>query len=154
MTYLLDTNHCSRMLRGGPAVVEQLRTVSQTVLSTCAIVRGELLYMVERSQRRTEYLQPVVNLLGEMEVHPITAGSADIYGRLKALLMMRFGPRERARARRTTIQQIGFSDNDCWIAAVAQERGLIVVSGDSDFRRIAEVFPLRIETWWDSSAAV
>ena len=61
--------------------------------------------------------------------------------------MTRFGPRNRAQRRHATIQQIGFSDNDLWIAAIAERNGLIIVSGDRDFARLAQAIPLRYETW-------
>jgi tRNA(fMet)-specific endonuclease VapC len=148
MVYLLDTNHYSRMLLGGSEVVEQLQAVRDEVMETCAIVRGELLFMAERSERRQHNRERVLRLLEEIDVHPVTPATAEVYGELKARLMARFGPRERAKARRTSIQQLGFGDNDLWIAAVTLERRLILVTADRGFRRMAEVSPLRVETWW------
>lgn len=141
------------MLEGGSEVIERLQTLYGAVTATCTIVRGELVFMAERSQYPARNLRRVDTFLAEIEVHPITALTADLYGRLKVQLMDYFGPRERAKARRTTIHQIGFSDNDCWIAAVAQERKLIVATADRDFRRMAEVIPLTIEAWWNSNDA-
>ena len=43
---------------------------------------------------------------------------------------------------------LGFDENDLWIAAVALQNDLIVVSSDSDFQRIKQVEnKLTIESW-------
>ncbi|MGI8552253.1 MAG: type II toxin-antitoxin system VapC family toxin [Dehalococcoidia bacterium] len=69
---------------------------------------------------------------------------------LKARIFDRFGPQERAKRRRLTAERLGYSDNDIWIAATVLHGGLIVVSADSDFRRMQEVTDLTIENWWPS----
>ena len=73
--------------------------------------------------------------------------AADVYGQLKAAVLDRFGPREKAKRRKAKTERLGFSENDMWIAAIARRRGLTVVSADSDFQRIAEAVDLTIETW-------
>ncbi|WP_373270749.1 PIN domain-containing protein [Nostoc sp. T09] len=42
---------------------------------------------------------------------------------------------------------LGFDENDLWIAAVALQYSLIVVSADSDFQRIQQVRKLSVESW-------
>jgi tRNA(fMet)-specific endonuclease VapC len=66
---------------------------------------------------------------------------------LKSRIFDRFGPRERAKRQHTTMHDLGFDENDLWIAATAWRFDLIVVSSDSDFDRIAEVVPLGHENW-------
>jgi tRNA(fMet)-specific endonuclease VapC len=61
--------------------------------------------------------------------------------------MARFGPNERAKQRQFDLRNLGFSDNDVWIAATAIRFNLIVITSDSDFARIAEVTALRHESW-------
>jgi tRNA(fMet)-specific endonuclease VapC len=40
--YLLDTNHCSRIIFGEPEIVQQLQLHSEAGVATSVIVRGEL----------------------------------------------------------------------------------------------------------------
>ena len=146
--YLLDTNHCSRLLQGDSGITERLKALDAAPVATSAIVHGELMFMVHRSDRRAENLAAVQSLLADLIVLPVDDTVAAIYGQTKAALLDRFGPRERARRRRYDLRQLGISDNDLWIAATAQQHAAIVVSADEDFARMAEVIPLRIETWW------
>jgi tRNA(fMet)-specific endonuclease VapC len=60
---------------------------------------------------------------------------------------LQFGPKERAKRRRTKIQDLGFGDNDLWIAATAIHHNLTLISTDSDFTRIKQVCDLNIESW-------
>jgi predicted nucleic acid-binding protein len=36
--YLLDTNHCSYILNGIPAVTERFRQIDKAIIATCVIV--------------------------------------------------------------------------------------------------------------------
>ncbi|MEC4818888.1 MAG: type II toxin-antitoxin system VapC family toxin [Scytonema sp. PMC 1069.18] len=54
--YLLDTNHCSQAILGNANVLHRLAEVENTVITTCAIVQGELIDMAERSQRKESNL--------------------------------------------------------------------------------------------------
>ncbi|WP_298266767.1 type II toxin-antitoxin system VapC family toxin [Geobacter sp.] len=83
----------------------------------------------------------------EIEVFPVDDQVADIYGELKASIIDYFGPKEKAKRRRARIEELGFSENDLWIAAVAKRYGYTVVSCDSDFRRLQEIGSLKVESW-------
>ena len=148
MIYLLDTNHCSRVLENDPTVVERLATLGDSTIATCTIVQGELIFMVEFSNQRAINLRRVEALLSRITVFPIDGEVADWYGSLKAKLLDRFGPKAKAKRRKVTLANIGVSDNDLWVAAVARRQGCVIVSNDSDFARIAEVTDLVVETWW------
>ncbi|MCB0158118.1 MAG: PIN domain-containing protein [Caldilineaceae bacterium] len=145
--YLLDTNHCSRLLDDDPAVVTRLRQLDNALVSTCVIVRGELIFMVEKSDRRAENLQRVGAFLRAVNIYDIDSATADIYGRLKMALVAEFGPKDKTKRRKTRTHQLGVSENDLWIAAVAKRHGLIVVSADSDFLRIQQADTLQLESW-------
>ena len=107
--------------------------------------------MAFNSQRSATNLVTIRAFFGAIRVHSIDEETSEIYGRIKASILDRWGPREKAKRRHTTAGQLGFSDNDLWIAAIAQRRGLIVVSSDTDFARVAEVTDLRHETWMSVS---
>lgn len=145
--YLLDTNHLSRLLARDPHVTARLAELGRAQIATCVIARGELMFMAAKSERRASNEQRIEALLHSMPVHSVDEAAADWYGTLKAALINRFGPKEKARRRRTTIATIGVSENDLWIAAIAKRHALTVVSVDDDFRRIQEVTDLRLESW-------
>jgi tRNA(fMet)-specific endonuclease VapC len=152
--YLLDTNHCSRFLAGDARVRDRIQALDQTDVSTSVIVRGELLYMAQRSERPADTLGVFGSFLGDMTAYHVDYAVAQAYGDLKARLFNRFAPKERAKRRHTTLHDLGFDENDLWIAATALRFGLIVVSSDSDFGRIAEVVPLQHEDWLTPDGAM
>lgn len=145
--YLLDTNHCSRLIVGDPAVIHRAAQVGEQNLLTCAIVQGELVYMMEKSQYREANLAVLADFLQDIPIYRIDERTATIYGQLKTKLFNAFAPKASTKRRKATIASLGFSDNDLWIAAVALQHDLILVSSDSDFQRIHPVQPLTLESW-------
>ncbi|PDW02362.1 type II toxin-antitoxin system VapC family toxin [Candidatus Viridilinea mediisalina] len=145
--YLLDTNHISLIIHGQQSVIAYLQKLGATKVTTCTIVRGELLYMAFKSERQRENMQHVEQMLAGIEVFAIDEATADWYGTIKARLIDRFGPKERAKRRNTTLAQIGITDNDLWIAACAKRHGATLVSADRDFQRIQAVIDLRVVSW-------
>jgi tRNA(fMet)-specific endonuclease VapC len=145
--YLLDTNHCSRIINGDLSVIGQLQKNAGAGVSTSVIVRGELIFMAQNSQQRTANLQRVQAFLQVIDLYPVNGAVSDCYGELKAKLYEQFAPKERSKRRRTKIQDLGFDDNDLWIAATALHYSLTVVSVDSDFPRIQQALPLSLENW-------
>jgi tRNA(fMet)-specific endonuclease VapC len=145
--YLLDTNHCSRIVNSDPELLRAVSEHEDEIISTCAIVSGELVFMAMRSERRESNLAKVERMLERIRIYPVDDPVAEHYGRLKHALQEHFGPRDRARRKAIRIEKLGFSENDLWIAAVAQAHGLTVVSADSDFRRMAEAVSLSVESW-------
>lgn len=104
--------------------------------------------MVFRSERKEENLEKVESFLNDIEVIGIDQAISSQYGRLKAKLFNKYGPRENKVRSKTKLHEIGFQDNDIWIAAVAIEHNLTVVSKDGDFVRIKKVVPdLNCESW-------
>jgi tRNA(fMet)-specific endonuclease VapC len=146
--YLLDTNHCSCLIDHRHEIASKLATLGQVQVATCVIVRGELHLMVQCSERTAENERKVKVFLQGITTHPIDNETADIYGVLKSQLLKHFGPKEKAKRRKTSVGKLGFMENDIWIASVALQRGLIVVSGDADFIRMKEaVQELQVESW-------
>ncbi|MBI3913041.1 MAG: type II toxin-antitoxin system VapC family toxin [Chloroflexi bacterium] len=146
--YLLDTNHCSRLLQGHPSVTQRLSLLGDATVTTCVIVQGELVFMAQKSRARAANLQQVREMLSQMHVHSVDHETANIYGKLKTDILDRFGPKEKSKRSGIRTERLGFAENDIWIAAVALRHGLVLVSADSDFDRIKQVSNLMVEKWW------
>ncbi|MGH1393399.1 MAG: type II toxin-antitoxin system VapC family toxin [Trichormus sp.] len=145
--YLLDTNHCSQAILGNANVIHRLVELENSVITTCAIVQGELIDMAERSQRKESNLALIRRFITGIYIYNIDGFTANIYGELKASLFHEFAPKEKSKRRKTKITDLGFDENDLWIAAVALQHDLILVSADSDFQRIDAVRELSTESW-------
>jgi len=146
--YLLDTNHCSRIIQGCPSVITRIEKLGDTPVSTCVTVCGELAFMAEKSQKKSENLDLIRRFLRDIRVYPTDNRTADIYGRLKSSLLDHFGPREKAKRRKAETAKLGFGENDLWIAATALRFNLTLISADKDFERIREVESLCVESWF------
>ena len=149
--FLLDTNHCSRMIFGEPALLQRLEQHLDAGVATSSIVRGELLYMVQKSEQREDNLKAVTAFLAAIAQYPINADVADAYGMLKGHIVNRFGPKQKAQRRKASMQNLGFGENDLWIAATAIAFQLTIVSADQDFRRIQEAQHFSLTSWLSQS---
>ena len=145
--YLLDTNHCSRIILGDRSVIDRATQVGEQNLFTCTIVQGELVYMIEKSQRRETNSIVLNDFLQDIPIYRIDEQTAQIYGQLKGKIFNHFAPKDPSKRRKATLITLGFGDNDLWIAAVAIQHRLILVSCDSDFQRMQEVQPHPLESW-------
>lgn len=132
-TYLLDTNAFSALMDAHPraeARVAQLRPTD--LLTTCVVVRGEVLYGLERmppGRRRQDFEAKAGSLFGRIPCEPVPVAAGLIYARIKV-------DAER--------QGTPLDDNDLWIAATALHLGARLVTSDSDFQRIKN---LPTEDW-------
>ncbi|MEY2832744.1 MAG: hypothetical protein RLZZ574_2002 [Cyanobacteriota bacterium] len=145
--YLLDTNHCSAILLDVPNVIHRVTEIGELNIATCVIAQGELTYMVEKSTQKEANRARLTEFLEDLRVYLITEDAAIIYGQLKAALFNQFAPKEKGKRRKTKITDLGFDENDLWIAAIALQHNLTIVSADSDFQRIRTVKALSVESW-------
>jgi tRNA(fMet)-specific endonuclease VapC len=145
--YLLDTNHCSRIILGDPNVIDRASQVGEDQLRICATVQGELVYMMEKSQQREANLAILADFLEDIAIYRVDEQTAQIYGQLKARIFRHFAPKEPNQRRKATIASLGFGDNDLWIAAIALQHDLTLVSSDSDFQRMQEAQTFAVESW-------
>ncbi len=149
--YLLDTNHCSYILNGVPEVVEQFRQIDKEIVSTCVIVQSELIYMAQNSQQRISNFLRLQNFLQQIRIYTADQQTAEVCGYFRAELMQRYAPREKSERKKFKLSDVGISIHDLWIAAIAIQHGLTVVSADRDFIRMQEVQAFGLETWYTSS---
>jgi tRNA(fMet)-specific endonuclease VapC len=129
--YILDTNAVSAVMADHPKVKARLAQQPGRVM-TCAIVRGEVRYGLERlplGKRRSNIEAKANAVFATLPIEPVAQGAADIYG-----------------TTRRGLEQQGYilSDNDLWIAAVALSLGAVLVSNDQGFTHISGLI---VEDW-------
>lgn len=121
---VLDTSAYSWALRGHAEIADHLRRVHRILVPP--IVVGELLAGFARAARQTENKVLLREFLGSprVTVPPVTEATAERY----ALIIK--GLRE---------QGTPIPTNDAWIAAVAMEAGLPVLTTDAHYTRVSQV---------------
>jgi tRNA(fMet)-specific endonuclease VapC len=147
--YLLDTTHCSLILKdaqSGQLYGEPLRFIA---VATTAIVAGELFYMAQKSSNPDANLLVVKKFLDRIVVIPVTSECGWKYSEIKIRVVRKFAPKDKSQRYKISMDRLGFNENDLWIAAVAQANNLTLVSADRDFQRLREagVTDLNPENW-------
>lgn len=94
---------------------------TKTVVFLCVPVVGELCYGALSSTRLKENLARVNELSGRAEILPCNSETAVSYASVKSRLRKKGRP---------------IPENDIWIAAVARQHHLTLLSRDSHFRQI------------------
>jgi tRNA(fMet)-specific endonuclease VapC len=124
-TYLLDTNAFSDAMRENRKLVSRLTTLSgagTVVIST--IVRGEICYGLQsmpRGRRRDNYTSKALQLFRAIPCEPIPESAGDHYARIKC---------------EVETKGLRLDENDMWIAATACALDAVLVTRDTDFRRV------------------
>ena len=125
--FLLDTNIVIAIFAKDSSVLDQLAQAAEVFVPS--IVLGELFYGAGKSSQA----QPNIARIEEFAVGTVVlacdAATARQYGRIKNELRTRGRP---------------IPENDIWIAAIAMQHGLTVVSRDGHFKEIAN---LAVTTW-------
>lgn len=128
--YLLDTDTVIYILKGHPAVVENLKNHLHEPIKISVITYMELQYGAYKSQRVAANLAKIKSLGQSIGMATITIAVAEIFGLLKADL-------EKAGIR--------LDDFDLAIAACALANNLILVTNNTQhFERIEG---LKLENW-------
>ena len=145
--YLLDTNHCSRLIFGDPNICQKIEQIGESLMATNLIVAGELIFMAQKSEYKAENLAKVTSFLADINIYSLDEKTAEVYGKLKAEIIYKFGPKEKTKKRKFTINKLGISDNDLWIASTVIQENLILLSRDEDFLRIKQAHSFSLENW-------
>ena len=146
--YLLDTNQCSQIINNNPKILYKLTTLDpDDILATSAVVCGELMYMAEKSARKSENILIVRSFIENITVISIDRKVFDTYASIKAKIFDKFAPKDKRQRRKYKFEETGFPENDLWIADTAIAYNATIVSIDSDFERMLEVVEFRLECW-------
>jgi tRNA(fMet)-specific endonuclease VapC len=131
-SYLLDSNTIIAGIRGEPrALLNRLAALAPSRLFLSALVRAELLYGAEKSQRAAAQARAALAVFVDgFEPLPFDDEAAQAYGRIRTAL-------ERKGA--------GIGHMDCLIAAQAIARDLVLITDNlREFRRVPG---LACENW-------
>lgn len=113
---ILDTNALSAFVDGDPAVGEVLRRQERAAIPV--IVLGEFRYGIALSRRRSSYEGWLESHLNQFDVLPVTEETAVVYAAVRASIRRSGRP---------------IPANDLWIAALALQHRLPVLSRDEHF---------------------
>lgn len=119
-SYVLDTNIVIDLLKGKAEIAEEIENAREVFLPVFAL--GELYFGAENSQRPTDHKSLVDRVLEFVTVLHAGHRTAFFYGQIKSRLKKEGRP---------------IPENDVWIAALAMEHGLPLVTRDTHFSRIS-----------------
>jgi len=120
--YLLDTNVIIDLLGNEAAVRTMLGEAEEAFVSSIAI--GELYYGAEKSTRPEENVSRIEQFAAITTVLGCDTQTARHYGQIKNMLRAKGRP---------------IPENDLWIAAVARQHALTLVTRDKHFNEIEDL---------------
>lgn len=123
---ILDTNALSAWADGNPACRAAFMEAAQLVVPT--IVLGEYLYGIRQSRHRSRYEQWLAQNLPFAKVESLSSVTAGVYADLRIHLKSVGTP---------------IPANDLWIAALAIELHLPLLSNDAHFDLIPDLISLK-----------
>ena len=124
---LLDTNIVIAVFDQEPRVVEALNQADDLLIPCIAV--GELYWGAYKSTRTEENVARIENFIEGVAILPCDAETGRLYGLIKNQLR---------------IKGRLIPENDIWIAALARQHGMTLITRDIHFQ---EVDNLSIEVW-------
>lgn len=125
--FLIDTNIVIALF-GGETTVQAQFSAAPEIFIPCMVI-GELHYGARKSGRVMENVRRVDEFAAFSVVLPCDVSTARFYGDIKSALRSKGTP---------------IPENDIWIAAVARQHGLTLVSRDDHFNQVAD---LALQKW-------
>ena len=125
---LLDTNIVIGLFANESSITEKIKSFSGSIFIP-SIVLGELFYGAEQSTRKDENRKKIEELAESSLVLECDLDTARSYGKLKNQLKIKGSP---------------IPENDIWIAALADQHKLKLVTRDKHFNSIETI---SIEAW-------
>ena len=126
-SFLLDTNIVIALFAGDASVMANIAAAEEVFIPAAVI--GELFYGARKSGRPAENAQRIEEFVADNVILSCDAETARLYGDVKSGLQRKGRP---------------IPENDIWIAAVALQHNLILVSRDEHFEAIEGI---RRATW-------
>jgi tRNA(fMet)-specific endonuclease VapC len=117
--FIIDANVVIDYLRGKNNLLSQL--MENGVVSISVIVIGELLFGAENSMQIKKHLSQIEELLSKGTIIGVDYETALIYGKTRADLRKKGTP---------------IPENDIWIAAIAIQHNLTLITNDKHFANI------------------
>ena len=117
--YLLDSNIVIDLFRGDQQTISRIKQVKEIKIPV--IVIGELYFGANKSDHMPKRLQEIKQLEEFVTILNITKSTARIYGEIKDQLRIKGKP---------------IPENDIWIASIAKEHHLTVLTKDKHFENI------------------
>jgi tRNA(fMet)-specific endonuclease VapC len=124
---LLDTTAIIALFSQEREVVASLSEAEETFAPSIAV--GELFYGAVKSEQTERNLLKIKDFVRANTILPVTAQTAETYGRVKNQLRQRGRP---------------IPENDIWIAALALQHDLVLAARDAHF---GEIEGLRLLSW-------
>lgn len=125
--YLLDTNIVIALFANDSAVMESLSKAEEVFIPS--VVIGELFYGAHKSVRAKENLGRIEDFASSNIILGCDTETARVYGEIKDALRIKGHP---------------IPENDIWIAAIAVQHNLTLVSRDGHFNEIER---LKVIVW-------
>lgn len=131
MKYYLDTNICVYYIKGKyPKLLEKLLSKHPNDIKIPAIVKAELIYGAQKSERKKKNEEVIRKFLLPFEIIAFGDKQSEIYGKIRADLEKKgkiIGP------------------NDLLIASIVlSEDGILVTNNEKELKKVKE---LKIENW-------
>ena len=131
MKYYLDTNICVYYIKGKyPKLLEKLLSKHPNDIKIPAIVKAELIYGAQKSERKEKNEEVIRKFLLPFEIISFGDKQSEIYGKIRADLEKKgkiIGP------------------NDLLIASIVlSEDGILVTNNEKELKKVNE---LKIENW-------
>ncbi len=124
---LLDTNIVIALFANETAVKDNLVKTDEVFVPS--VVIGELCYGAHKSTRAKENLSRIDDFASSSLVLGCDAETARVYGEIKNALRLKGRP---------------LPENDIWIAAIAVQHGLTLITRDAHF---SEIENLKVTAW-------
>ena len=119
---ILDTNALSAWVEGLATVEAAFRSADRLVVPS--VVLGEYYFGIRQSRHRSRYEEWLRRYLPLAEIAAVTSATADAYADIRLELKRLGHP---------------IPPNDAWIAALARQHALPVLSNDTHFDAVAGV---------------